>query len=255
MIENYYRGMNELQNSAVAQTLFDCLDNDSVKKNKNQESINKILKMISENCRGEETTNSQYIDIEVEKSAPAYTQVDQNVQSQRKRSRSKKPSNSGKPLNPYVRFYNENKQRVKEENPNFTTQELSKHIGEMWRTMPDKDKQVYKDKYAKEKAEYDEKNKENFTKILSKEAYELLSGGGEDVTNALKYSDCEENPPNLAQKKREQKNMDKWNDLFDKLVVKANSSADRDLFVMKNLEEHESNQPEPTYVDWEDNAE
>jgi hypothetical protein len=57
----------------------------------------------------------------------------------------KKSAGKGKkPLTGFMKFSQEMRPKVKEENPDFKFGEIGRKLGEMWRALSDKEKEAYK---------------------------------------------------------------------------------------------------------------
>ena len=66
----------------------------------------------------------------------------------------KDPNAPKKATTTYFAFMSEVRSKVKEENPNLKTQELSKIMGKMWRDMDSEDKKKYEELVEKDKQRY-----------------------------------------------------------------------------------------------------
>lgn len=49
-------------------------------------------------------------------------------------------------MNSFMRFSNEHRQKVREENPDLPMTEIAKILGSMWRKLTDEEKKEYQDK-------------------------------------------------------------------------------------------------------------
>lgn len=78
-----------------------------------------------------------------------------------KKNKVKDPNAPKKPKNSFMFFCEENRDLVKEKNDSFTPKEVTRKLGELWRGLPAKEQQKYKDKADQDKANYD-KAKENY---------------------------------------------------------------------------------------------
>ncbi|KAI7907098.1 high mobility group box domain-containing protein [Cokeromyces recurvatus] len=73
-----------------------------------------------------------------------------------KKRRSKKdPSAPKRGLSAYMFFSQENRAKVKEENPTATFGQLGKLLGEKWKAMSDEEKKPYIEKAEKDKERYE----------------------------------------------------------------------------------------------------
>eukprot|EP00887_Chlorella_sp_A99_P002324 scaffold10.g2324.t1 len=74
----------------------------------------------------------------------------------------KDPNAPKRPQSAYFIFMNENREKIKKENPEATFGQIGKIAGEQWKALSDKEKEPYtkkaekdKERYEKEKAAYE----------------------------------------------------------------------------------------------------
>ncbi|KAJ3001551.1 Non-histone chromosomal protein 6 [Thoreauomyces humboldtii] len=67
----------------------------------------------------------------------------------------KDPNAPKKALSAFMIFSQENRARIKEENPDATFGQLGKLLGAAWKDLNEKDKSVYEKKQEKAKAQYE----------------------------------------------------------------------------------------------------
>ncbi|KAJ3325331.1 Non-histone chromosomal protein 6 [Boothiomyces sp. JEL0866] len=72
-----------------------------------------------------------------------------------KAKKDKDPNAPKKGLSAFMIYSQENRARIKEENPNATFGEMGKLIGNAWKELSDEDKAEYLDKAAKDKERYE----------------------------------------------------------------------------------------------------
>ena len=72
----------------------------------------------------------------------------------KKKKKKKDPNAPKRPLSAYFLFMGKKRAEVKEQNANFSTAEVAKHLGAMWKSMSAEDRKEYDDEAAKLKAEY-----------------------------------------------------------------------------------------------------
>jgi hypothetical protein len=60
-----------------------------------------------------------------------------------------------RPRSAYILFTMDKRDSVKAANPGIANKEILKKLGEQWKVLSDKDRQVYNDRAAKEKEAYD----------------------------------------------------------------------------------------------------
>ncbi|KAH8426940.1 Non-histone chromosomal protein 6 [Aspergillus melleus] len=71
--------------------------------------------------------------------------------------RKKKDPNAPKRgLSAYMFFANENREKVREENPGITFGQVGKMLGEKWKALNDKDRGPYEEKAAADKKRYED---------------------------------------------------------------------------------------------------
>ncbi|BCS22451.1 high-mobility group nucleosome-binding protein [Aspergillus puulaauensis] len=71
--------------------------------------------------------------------------------------RKKKDPNAPKRgLSAYMFFANDNRDKVREENPGITFGQVGKMLGEKWKALSDKDRKPYEDKAATDKKRYED---------------------------------------------------------------------------------------------------
>lgn len=58
---------------------------------------------------------------------------------------------TGKLLTPYIRFTKEKRPEILASNPEISVPELGKRLGELWRELPESERQRYKEEYSKAK--------------------------------------------------------------------------------------------------------
>lgn len=58
---------------------------------------------------------------------------------------------SGKLLTPYIRFTKEKRPEILASNPDISVPEIGRKFGELWRELPESERQRYKDEYVKAK--------------------------------------------------------------------------------------------------------
>mmetsp|Transcript_15296 Transcript_15296/g.20180 ORF Transcript_15296/g.20180 Transcript_15296/m.20180 type:complete len:188 (+) Transcript_15296:161-724(+) len=136
----------------------------------------------------------QGVDIdEVMKTTIAF---DSRPNPRRKVSKVKDPNAPSKPLNAYSMFVRDNKDKVREENPDMAPTDLFKQLGLLWAATPDSVKQEYRDKHARGLEQYKEDYAEYEETLPTSEgkkrpAKEIADGGDDDETEepAVKKQD------------------------------------------------------------------
>lgn len=78
----------------------------------------------------------------------------------RKSKKEKDPNAPKRPLTAYFLFMGDERAKVKASNPDFTIAEISKELGERWKTLDAGKKEMYQEKATKGKARYDVEMKE-----------------------------------------------------------------------------------------------
>jgi hypothetical protein len=89
--------------------------------------------------------------------------VDQSNEDKAKKEDERKKEKSDKPKRPttaYLIFSNDNRDSIKEKNPNMKVTDIAKVLGGMWREMGDDEKQPYVDRAEQEKERYHRELKE-----------------------------------------------------------------------------------------------
>lgn len=74
---------------------------------------------------------------------------------ERKKRAKKDPNAPKRGLSAYMFFAQENRDSVRNENPDISFGQIGKILGERWKNMGDKDKAVYDAKAAKDKERYE----------------------------------------------------------------------------------------------------
>ena len=119
----------------------------------------------------------------------------------RKTKKKKDPKHPKKSLNAYMFFTADNRQKIKDKNPDLTTTEIASKLGELWRNLSDKKKKPFetmakddKDRYEEEMKNYtpssesdskndkknDKNDKKNKTKKRTSTAWELWRKDNKD---------------------------------------------------------------------------
>ncbi|RDW86557.1 high-mobility group nucleosome-binding protein [Aspergillus mulundensis] len=71
--------------------------------------------------------------------------------------RKKKDPNAPKRgLSAYMFFANDNREKVRDDNPGITFGQVGKMLGEKWKALSDKDRKPYEDKAAADKKRYED---------------------------------------------------------------------------------------------------
>ncbi|KAH8692628.1 nucleosome binding protein [Talaromyces proteolyticus] len=70
--------------------------------------------------------------------------------------RKKDPNAPKRGLSAYMFFANENRERVREENPGIAFGPLGRKLGELWKAMGESDRKPYEDKAAADKKRYED---------------------------------------------------------------------------------------------------
>ena len=92
------------------------------------------------------------------------------------------------PLTGYVRFLNDHREKIREENPELPFHEITKRLGQQWSNLPQEQKQQYldeaekdKERYMKELEEYQQSESyKEFMEKKRKEVAELQAADGDD---------------------------------------------------------------------------
>ncbi|KAJ3093732.1 Non-histone chromosomal protein 6 [Phlyctochytrium planicorne] len=71
----------------------------------------------------------------------------------------KDPNAPKKPMSPYLIWSNENRARIKEENPEAGFADIGKLLGAEWKKVTDSEKEAYKKMAEKDKARYEKEQK------------------------------------------------------------------------------------------------
>lgn len=75
----------------------------------------------------------------------------------KKKTKAKDPNEPKRPLTAYLHFCNENRQKVKEQNPDKSMIDVTKILSAQWKSLSDEGKKKYNEMAAKNKAEYEKK--------------------------------------------------------------------------------------------------
>ncbi|OJJ60896.1 hypothetical protein ASPSYDRAFT_87465 [Aspergillus sydowii CBS 593.65] len=70
--------------------------------------------------------------------------------------RKKDPNAPKRGLSAYMFFANDNRDKVREENPGISFGQVGKMLGEKWKALSDKDRKPYEDKAATDKKRYED---------------------------------------------------------------------------------------------------
>ncbi|KAL4992133.1 high mobility group box domain-containing protein [Aspergillus falconensis] len=70
--------------------------------------------------------------------------------------RKKDPNAPKRGLSAYMFFANDNREKVREENPGITFGQVGKMLGEKWKSLSDKERKPYEDKAAADKKRYED---------------------------------------------------------------------------------------------------
>jgi len=70
--------------------------------------------------------------------------------------RKKDPNAPKRGLSAYMFFANENRERVREENPGIAFGALGRKLGELWKALSDTERKPYEDKAATDKKRYED---------------------------------------------------------------------------------------------------
>ncbi|KAL4810289.1 high mobility group box domain-containing protein [Aspergillus unguis] len=70
--------------------------------------------------------------------------------------RKKDPNAPKRGLSAYMFFANDNRDKVREENPGISFGQVGKMLGEKWKALSDKDRKPYDDKAAADKKRYED---------------------------------------------------------------------------------------------------
>lgn len=79
-----------------------------------------------------------------------------NVYTNKPQKKAKDPNAPKQPLSAYFLYQNEERDKIKQANPNFTICEVAKELGKRWGDMSQEDKQQYTDKAGQERQRYDQ---------------------------------------------------------------------------------------------------
>ncbi|ORX94682.1 HMG-box [Basidiobolus meristosporus CBS 931.73] len=66
----------------------------------------------------------------------------------------KDPNAPKKPFTPYIQFCNEEREHIRKEFPSYTSQDVSRELGNAWKSLSETDKGTYLKKYESENAAY-----------------------------------------------------------------------------------------------------
>ncbi|OMH84302.1 High mobility group-T protein [Zancudomyces culisetae] len=72
----------------------------------------------------------------------------------------KDPNAPKKPLSAYFLYCSEHRKAVIASEPNISSQDISRKLGEMWKALPAEARKIYEDRFARGKESYDRENQE-----------------------------------------------------------------------------------------------
>ncbi|KAK9767370.1 non-histone protein [Basidiobolus ranarum] len=104
----------------------------------------------------------------------------------------KDPNAPKKPFTPYIQFCNEERDHIRKERPNSTSQDVSRELGSAWKALNETEKEAYIKKYESENAAYKIELEEYNKHKLELEAQENEDSSSEQSVEPAVKEDSEE---------------------------------------------------------------
>ena len=131
--------------------------------------------------------------------------VPQNYRADKKIKKERKPKNNAvvdgvqkpkKALSSYFCFMNENRQKVKDENPGDKVGDIAKKLGEMWKSMGEEEKKPYQEMASKDKERYlkemEDFQKENKTTPPKEDKFDEIDINKDGVIDKKEWEQYQE---------------------------------------------------------------